>query len=277
MPQINKMIISETVPFAWLPKPIFDGFCLGKKFLIFNLVGRNLKVKYHRSVVGLFWTLLAPTAMALVYFVVFKMVMKVQVPNYLIFILSGVIPWSFFAQTIVEGMESIVGNAGLVTKIPIPLQIFSYVAAVTNFITLILALPILFGVAAIYHIPFGSNFLLLPFYIMALFVLAYAFGLVLSVAFVFFRDLRHLMGIVMQLWFFATPVVYSEQMIPSQFHWIIHVNPVGDIFCGLRTVLVSGMWPTSTNMLLSLFWVIVAFGIIIFFVKKHIKGVVELI
>src|SRR4051794_1756265 len=87
-----------------------DLFCLGKKFLVFNLVSRNLKIKYHRSVLGLFWTLINPLAITLIFYFVFKVVLNVQIPHYLAFILSGMLPWSFFNQTMMEGMEAIVAN-----------------------------------------------------------------------------------------------------------------------------------------------------------------------
>src|SRR5689334_7103760 len=96
-----------------------DLFCLGKKFLVFNLVSRNLKLKYRRSVLGVFWTLLSPIAMGMVYYFIFKVILKVQMPYYLAFILSGVLPWTFFNQTILEGLESVVGSWSIVTKVPI--------------------------------------------------------------------------------------------------------------------------------------------------------------
>jgi ABC-type polysaccharide/polyol phosphate export permease len=137
-----------------LIKPLgVDLFCVGKKFLVFNLVSRNLKIKYRRSILGIFWTLLSPVAMGFVYYFVFKVILKVQIPHYLAFILSGVLPWSFFAQTVLEGMESIVSNWSIVTKVPIPIQVFSYVNAVTNLTTLFLALPVFIGAAYFTDVP----------------------------------------------------------------------------------------------------------------------------
>src|SRR3954453_19323172 len=89
-----------------------DFFCLGKKFLVYNMVSRNLKIKYRRSVLGVFWTLLSPIAMTVVYYFVFKVILQVRMPHYLVFILSGVLPWTFFSQSLSEGMESIAGSWG---------------------------------------------------------------------------------------------------------------------------------------------------------------------
>src|SRR6202035_5870261 len=124
-----------------------DIFCVSKKFLVFNLVGRNLKVKYRRSVLGVLWTLLSPLATVMIFYFVFKVILKVQIPHYMAFLVSGVLPWSFFSQTINEGMDSIVGNAGIAAKVPVPIQIFPLVGAITNFITLFLALPVILGIS----------------------------------------------------------------------------------------------------------------------------------
>ncbi|MEK7691631.1 MAG: ABC transporter permease, partial [Bdellovibrionota bacterium] len=165
-----------------------DLFCVGKKFLVFNLVARNLKVKYRRSVFGIFWTLLSPLAMATVFYFVFKIILQVTIPHYLVFVLSGMLPWTFFAQTVMEGLESIVGNGSLITKVPVPTHVFPFVGTVTNLITLVLALPILILVAIISEAPIGGPPLLLGVYVFALFFITYGVSLLAAVAFVYFRD-----------------------------------------------------------------------------------------
>ena len=252
-----------------------DLFCLGKKFLVYNLVGRNLKVKYRRSVFGLFWTLLAPLAMALVFYVVFCKILAINIPHYLPFILCGVIPFNFFSQTIIEGMESIVGNWGIASKVPVQLQIFPYVGALTNLVTLILSIPILIGASLLSHISLGSSLLLLPFYFLAIFAIAYGFSLLLAIGFILFRDLRHIMVIVMQIWFYSTPVIYSDDMIPSKLRWILHVNPVGNVFVGIRKILIEGVWPSSETTLVTAGWTIAIVFLSAFVYRKVGKTVVE--
>jgi ABC-type polysaccharide/polyol phosphate export permease len=231
-----------------------DIFCLNKKFLVYNMVSRNLKIKYRRSVLGVFWTLLSPIAMALTYYFVFKTVLNVQIPFYLAFILSGVLPWSFFAQTVNEGMESIVGNWGLVSKVPIPLQVFPYVGSLTNLTTLITAMPVLLAASLFSGAPVGASLLLVPVYLVCLFFMAYSLSMILALAYVFFRDLRHAMGIFIQLWFYATPVVYSEAMVPEQYRWVIFANPVGTLFAGMHDIFVHGAWPPATYVGATLAW-----------------------
>lgn len=231
-----------------------DIFCLGKKFLVFNMVSRNLKIKYRRSIFGVFWTLLNPLAMAAVYYFVFRVILNIQIPHYLVFILTGMIPWTFFIQSVLEGMESIVGNWGLVSKVPIPIQIFPFVGTITNWVTLALALPVLFLVAVISNAELGSSVLLVPYYLIAILLQTYGFALILSIAFVYFRDLRHIMGIFMQIWFYGTPVIYQEKMIPAHFQWILLANPVASIFVGLHKIFVEGVWPSAQDLALTAGW-----------------------
>jgi len=235
-----------------------DLFCVGKKFLVFNLVSRNLKAKYHRSVLGLFWTLLNPLATTLIFYFVFKMVLNVKVPHYLAFIISGMLPWSFFSQTIMEGMESIVGNHGLISKVPIQIQIFPFVGTVTNFITLVLALPIVIGTAILTDVNLGSSILLFPLYLSLLFLFTYCSATILAVLYVLLRDLRHVLGIVLQLWFYATPILYHESMIPKQYHWILYLNPIAFLFVDIHAILVQGTYPDLHHLPVTCAWVLLA-------------------
>ncbi len=252
-----------------------DLFCFGKKFLVFNLVNRNLKVKYRRSILGVLWTLLVPLSMGIIYYMVFNLFLKVKIPHYLSFILSGVIPFSFFTQSILEGMESIVGNWGLASKIPMPLQIFPYVGTLTNLVTLSLSLPILIGAALISKVSIGYSILVLPFYFLLLFGMSYGLALILAIAFVYFRDLRHLMGIILQIWFYGTPVVYSHSMIPDQFHWILFANPIGSLFVAFHAILVEGSFPQWIYTAVSIGWAVGILFLSALIYKYTAKGMVE--
>lgn len=236
-----------------------DIFCLGRKFLVYNLVGRNLKVKYHRSFFGFFWTLLVPLGTAGVYYFVFQRILKVSIPNYLAFIICGQLPWVFFSSTVLEGLESISGNFGLISKVPVPIQIFPFVGALTNLITLLLSMPVLIAIAAFSEVPMGPAYFFLPIYYGLLFLIAYPVSLVMGMAFIYFRDLRHLMGIFMQLWFWGTPVLYSENMIPERFQWLLFANPVGTLFVEFHRVVLYGLWPDLTNLTVTCAWAVLGF------------------
>lgn len=252
-----------------------DLFCLGKKFLVYNLVARNLKVKYRRSAFGILWTLLNPIGMALVYYLVFKVIFQIQVPHYLPYIVCGILLWSFFSQTVLEGLETLVANWGIITKVPIPIQVFPFVGSVTNLVTLTLSFPVLFGVLWFSGISVATQIVLLPYFVLVLFGIAYALSALMSMFYIYLRDLKHAMSIVMQVWFYATPVLYQESMIPEGWRWVVYVNPVGAIFSGVRDSLLWGRWPGLEIVAASAFWCVFFLSIALAFNKRFSGGIVE--
>lgn len=254
-----------------------DIFCTQKKFLVFNLVSKNLKTKYRKSIFGVLWTLISPLAMTAVYYFVFKVVMDVQVPHRLVFFMTGILFWSFISQTIVEGMESLVGNMGLLTKVPVPVNVFSFVGAITNLTTLLLSMPILLGAVLVSGAPISWSLSLLPIYGLFMFLTVYSISFCLSVTFVFLRDLRHVMGIVMPIWFYITPVIYDDQMIPEKYKWILYVNPFGVFFSDIHLIWVQGGWPSWIHFSIVTSWALFFTLLAIFAFKKFSKGLVELL
>ena len=252
-------------------------FCLHRKYLVWNLVSRNLKVKYRYSFFGFLWTLLVPLSQALVYYAVFNVILKVQIPHYLVFILAGILPWAFFSQSILEGMDSVVGNASIVTKVPVPLQVFSLTGSLTNFSNLILATPVLVGTLVWSGLEIKAPILWLPFYWGCLFTIVFGFSTALSLLYVFFRDLKHIFGIIIQLWFYATPVLYDEAMIPVRYQWILSANPVGQIFVGLHAICIHGTYPTMIQIVQPLIWAAVAILFASLALKFLVKNSVEML
>lgn len=245
-----------------------DLFCVGKKFLVFNMVSRNIKIKYRRSILGILWTLVSPMAQAAILYFVFKVVMKIEVPHYLAFILSGMLPWAFFSQTLGEGADSLVGNVGLISKVPVPIQVFPYVGAMTNLVTLFLAVPIMIAASIISGVHLGPSVIMVAPYFFALFMMSYGMSLVLAMLQVYFRDLKHLINILLQIWFYGTPVIFDTQMIPDKYKWIIFANPLGTTFVGLHQVFGKGGWPSPSNALIVAIWTLFTLFIAgIFYVK----------
>jgi ABC-type polysaccharide/polyol phosphate export permease len=224
---------------SFLPLGV-DIFCTKKKFLVLNLVGRNLKLKYRRSILGILWTLLVPAASAATYYLVFQFVMKVPIPNYLLFIICGILPWNFLSQSITQGVESIVANYPLLSKAPIPGQVFTYTETITSWVNLMLSTPVVLSIAFVTGAPFGWQLVLYFPLMVLLFIQGYSLSYMFAVLFVYFRDFRHLSGIFVQLWFYATPVLYSHDLIPKDYHWIVAINPCGYIFTMLHKIWVTG-------------------------------------
>jgi ABC-type polysaccharide/polyol phosphate export permease len=253
----------------------FDIFCLNKKFLVVNLVERNLKIKYRRTFLGFFWTILNPIAMSLIYYFVFKVILKVEREHYLAFIICGVLPWNFFVQSIAESTEAIVGNGGLLTKIPIPIHVFPYVTSITNFSTLALSIPVIFAAALLSSTAITIQSLWLFYFFIILLLMTYALGSILSILFVYLRDLRHAIGLVIQLWFYATPVLYDSSMIPPKYYWILYINPVGCIFDGIHSSFIGGHTPDASLFIGSGLWLVALYALLRVVYGALKPGIVE--
>lgn len=231
-------------------------FCLHKKFLVYNLVMRNLKVKYRRSVLGFFWTLLIPISQAAIYYFVFQRIMKIQIENYVPFILSGVMFWVFFSNTLNEAMESLLNHSNLISKIPIPLQVFPWVASLSHGINLALAIPVIMLVVLLSGLPITPAFALIPLLLIEIVVIAFSMGLVLALLMVFFRDLRYVLALVLQVWMYATPVIFHERMIPESMRWILWANPIGQLFPAVHEIVLTGQVPAISTLGATVAWML---------------------
>lgn len=261
-----------------LLKPMgVDFFCLGKKYLVLNMVSKNLKVKYRRSILGVMWTLLVPLATAAIYYFVFQVIMKVKTENYLLMILSGILPWSFFSQSLGENTTIIVDNVGLVTKVPIPVHSLPFIGSLTNLITLLLSIPVIVMAAFINGVGLQPSMLMFFVYISMLFLIGYSVSVVLGITYAYLRDLKHAVGITLSLWFFATPIVYTADMVPEKYAWILFLNPVGLIFKGIQNAMVHGQWPAPEEFAISLAWTFISLFIAILMTKKWSKRMVEVL
>jgi ABC-type polysaccharide/polyol phosphate export permease len=249
--------------------------CINNKFLIYSLVARNLKIKYRKSFLGILWTMLIPAANALVYGVVFKYIMKVQIPNYLIFLLSGLLPWTFFSTTLINGMESLVANHSVLNKVPISAFTFVLAETLTAFTNFFLSLPIFFVMFFIYGIDFNLYLAIVPFAIFLLLVQAYGLSVILAYAFVYFRDLRFLFSIIIQIWFYLTPILYSAKMIPEKLQPLTWLNPVAVIFHIFHASIGSDGISNPYLYILPIIWTFIIIFIAFLVMKRFNEEVVE--
>jgi ABC-type polysaccharide/polyol phosphate export permease len=164
---------------------------------------------------------------------------------------------------------------GLLTKIPIPIQVFPFAGTLTNLSTWVFSLPILLAAAVISGTGIGLSIISLPYFILALFVMAYSLSVTLGIAFVYFRDLRHILSLILQAWFYATPVIYNADMIPSEYHWVLLLNPVAKPMTAVHGLFVDGRWPTDGEWIMTGIWAFVLLVIALFTHKKLSGGLIE--
>lgn len=250
-------------------------FSFDNKFVVYSLVNRNIKLKYRQSILGVLWTILIPAFSAFVYFFVFRFIVKVKIDNYLLFVLTGVIPWAFFSQSLILGLESVVGNYNILNKVPVRVTIFPFAEVTTTFINLLLSIPVFFAVTFLTGAKISIFWLNAFPLILILFLQAYFFAVILSILFVYLRDLRHILVILIQVWFYLTPVLYSADMIPVEYSWLKYANPVFFIFSGLHDSLVFGQPMGSRSWAAIGAWTVVIFVVALFLYRKNYKTLVE--
>ena len=194
--------------------------------LLYSLTKKELKVKYRGSVLGFFWSLLNPILIMLVYSFVFSVVIRQGIKDFAIFLICALLPFNFFSNSVNYGAGSIISNANLVKKIYFPKEIIPLSIVFANLINFFLELVVLFVVLSIFGYKFYMYLYILPILILVQIFLVAGFSLLISSLNVFFRDLQHLISIIMMVWFFATPIIYPLNMVPEKYRFILQINPM---------------------------------------------------
>jgi ABC-type polysaccharide/polyol phosphate export permease len=211
--------------------------------LIWALALKELKVRYKRSVLGFLWALLNPALMMLVMTVVFSTILRFGIPHFAIFLLSVLLPWTFFSQSLSYAVESIVGNGELIKKVSVPKLVFPVAAVVSNIINLLLSfIPLALIVIVVRH-PFYWTWLYLPVPMLALIIFTLGATFFFAAANVYYRDVAHILQVVLSAWFYFTPIIYALDFIPPNRQWLFKLNPIIYVINGFRLAVYYGLLP----------------------------------
>jgi ABC-type polysaccharide/polyol phosphate export permease len=211
--------------------------------LIWALALKELKIRYQRSVFGFLWALLNPALLMLVLTLVFSKIMKISIPHYAIFLLSALLPWTFFSQSLSYAVESIVGNGDLIKKIRIAKLIFPVSAVISNMINLLLSIIPLAGIVLAMRHPFYWTWLYLPIPLFALAIFTLGATFFFATANVYYRDITHILQILLQVWFYLSPIIFSLDFFPAKYQWMFKLNPIVYFLDGFRLSIYYGMLP----------------------------------
>jgi lipopolysaccharide transport system permease protein len=227
--------------------------------LIKNLVIRDLKVRYKNSVLGVLWSLLNPLLMTVVFTVVFTLMVPSDIEKFPVFFMCGFLPWSFFSASVMGGTGSIVNNSGLIKKVYFPREILPLADVLSNLVNFLLALLVLFAMIVIFQVRLTPAVLMLPLIILVQVMFVTGMALFLSTANVFYRDTQHILEVVMQAWFFVTPIFYPITILPKSHQilgytvdvqlWARRLNPMASLIASYRDVLYRGV-PTGLDFFL---------------------------
>lgn len=220
--------------------------------LVGALVARELKVRYRRSAIGFLWTMLQPLLTMLVFQVVFSALFRFDLPNYPVYALAGILFWNFFNQSIVSSMNSLRGNAGLLQKLPVPKAVFPLATVISGVINLCFALIPLFLLLIVTGHPLRPALAFLPLAILLAALFTLGAGLLLSPLAVFFHDVVELVGVLLTLLMYLTPIFYPKEIVPPQLLWLVRFNPVRSILEVFRDPIYQGEIPPVSHFTVAL-------------------------
>lgn len=231
------------------------------QFLIQQLVSRDFKIKYKRSVLGALWSFLNPLLMMTVQYIVFSNLFRFDLPFYAVYLLSGIVLYSGFSEMTGSALTSITGNAGLITKVYVPKYIYPISKVLSTAINTALSLLPLFIVALITGLRPTPALLLLPFGLVCYLCFIMGISFALSSFMVFFRDTQFLWGVLTTIWMYATPIIYPMSILPEWMKQLERFNPLYVFISYLRTVLIDASVPAPGDYVRCLFWAVAALAI----------------
>ncbi|WP_422926415.1 ABC transporter permease [Singulisphaera sp. PoT] len=212
--------------------------------VIQNMVVQDLRVRYQRSFFGFLWTLLNPILMMATLTVVFPILFQQQREHYIVILFAGMVPWNFMSGCLNDCAFAIIHNEGLIRKIYLPKLVFPLTRVLINLTTFVFSFVSLFLIM----LPIGARvslpMLLLPVVILLFTAFALGLGLILATANTFFRDCGHLVSVVLQAWYFATPIIYDMSRFSAQTQRWFWLNPAFPFIRLFQVILYDGLWPS---------------------------------
>lgn len=215
-------------------------------------VKKEVRGKYKKSFLGVLWSFLNPLLQIAVYAIVFPIILKNTQENYLIFLCVALIPWTFFTNTIIQSASTVIANGNIVKKVYFPREILPISVTTSNAINFMISTVIILIFILFSGIGFSWYMIFYPLILITQYFLQLGISFIISSVTVYFRDLEHLIGVFLQLLFYATPIVYAANTIPEDFQFILKLNPMAYIIDAYRSVFYYQTIPNIQNLLLLL-------------------------
>lgn len=261
-------------------------FSRRNRILLRELVVTDFKLRYQGSVLGYAWSLLKPLFLFAIMYVVFGLLVKLgSIEHYAVYLLLGIVLWTFFAEATNQGLSSIVSRGDVIRKVNFPKYIIVLSTTISALVNLVLNLVIVAILMVFNGVELHISALLLPFYIVEIYILALGLAFFLSALNVKFRDTSHIWEIVMQAAFYATPIIYPLSIVVEKSEFIakfLMLNPVAQAIQDARYSLITHNTTTIGNLFHNSWYVIIPFVIVVvifivgtLYFKKHSKNFAE--
>ena len=216
--------------------------------LLFFLIWRDIKIRYKQTLLGSSWAIIQPLFAMLLFTLIFGRLARMPSDGipYPLFAYAGLLLWTFFANSLTNSGNSLVGSSSLITKVYFPRVIIPGAAVLAGLLDLVIASLLLIPLLLYYRVSLTWNLLLLPLFVLLATLLALGVGMWLSALNVKYRDVRYALPFLVQLWLFASPVIYPTSLVPERWRWVLALNPMTGIIDGFRTSLLGGKFDTLT-------------------------------
>jgi len=238
--------------------------------LLFNLTLTELKLRYRNSALGFLWTILNPLFYLLVLAFVFSRIIKFQVPNYTIFLFAGLASWLMIQQTVTIATASIVNNQALIRRVYVPKMVFPLSNVLSRYVDHAILILVLFGFMAVFKADFTWSLLFVPVVVLLHFFFSWGLSLITTVAHIRIRDVQHVVAILFQILFYATPIIYPLDVLPLKYRPLLLWNPFYYFVECFRFPVFHSSLPPGRLILTMLGLTVVTFaaGFILFYKKE---------
>jgi len=238
------------------PSPFIDEFVQLARYrsLIVELVSRDIKTRYKRSFLGIGWTMLHPLLTMLVLTAVFSAIFRFSVPNYIVYVLSGLLLWNFFSTTTTHAMTQLAWGGSLLSRIYLPKAVFAASSIGTGLVNIALAMVPLLVIMAITRVPYTPALLFLPVAVSLTAVFAFGVGLFISTQAVYYTDVVNMYEIILMLWFYLTPIIYPLSVLPPLVARFVLLNPMYTFLELFRAPIYQGQLPAAQVLALGVLW-----------------------
>lgn len=243
--------------------------------LLKSNIKKEIRGKYKGSFLGVLWSFVNPLLMVLVYAIVFPFILKDGPDNYLLFIIVGILPWTFFTTCISQGTYTIIANEGIIKKVYFPREILPISIVTSGLINFSISCIIIFVFLIITGVGFSPYVLFLPLIAIIQYILTLGIILITSAINVYIRDAEYIINFFVSMLFYATPILYSADLFPAKFKWIFNLNPMGILINSYRDSLYYQVLPDLKSLFLVLIGslLLLVIGIKVF--RKLEKGFAE--
>ena len=246
--------------------------------LLLNLVLKDLKLKYRGSVIGFVWSLANPLVMVGIYTFAFTKIMPVGSPQFVFYLLLGLLAWTFFASSVAMSTSAIADNGGLLKSVWFPRAILPTATVLFNLVQYILTVLVFIPVMVVYYdVPLVAPMLLFPIFVALQAAMTIGIALVLATGTTFFRDIRHLVEVALAVLFWATPVIYEVERIPEGVRWIAALSPMTPYVNAYHAVFFYRQWPEAQTWAATIGYAVVPLVLGLWLIARHEDQFAELV